>query len=171
MVTGDGDAAQPHAAGLAATRSRRLVLAALRDRHVPASANDIHDALRTMSLPISLTTVYRVLHLFAQTGLAHLFADDEHRYRLCTAAPHAHLICQRCRAVSEEPAETVRRWLRPANDRGFEVDVEHMSVPGVCGPCRAQRSRRWSASTHADDEYRPPQLHAVPVPAAMPVRA
>jgi Fur family ferric uptake transcriptional regulator len=138
MADPDGEAARLRSLGLGVTGPRRLVLAALRGRSVPASAGEVYDALRAGNARIALTSVYRVLHLFAQEGLVHVFVGDEQRYRLCTGEAHVHLVCARCGAVREEPADRARRWLRPASVNDFEVDVEHATLYGICGLCRTQ---------------------------------
>jgi Fur family ferric uptake transcriptional regulator len=151
MADPDREAARLRSLGLGVTAPRRLVLAALRGRSVPASAGEVYDALRAGKARIALTSVYRVLHLFAQEGLVHVFVGDEQRYRLCTGGSHAHLVCERCGAVREEPADNARRWLRPASIQNFEVDVEHTTLYGVCGLCQARPDpqQRPAASTGA----------------------
>jgi Fur family transcriptional regulator, ferric uptake regulator len=136
MVASDGEATRLRAFGLAVTGPRRLVLAVLEGRTVPASAGEVYDELRAGQARIALASVYRVLRLFAQEGVVHTFVGDEQRYRLCAGGPHVHLVCERCGAVREESTDRARRWLWPEGVHDFEVDVEHTTLYGVCGLCQ-----------------------------------
>jgi Fur family ferric uptake transcriptional regulator len=120
-------------AGLSPTMPRRRVLEALDGQAMPVSAGDLYTILRASGAEIGLTSVYRILHVFVDKGLAHAFAGTEQRYRTCVSVPHAHLVCRSCGLVIEEPADNARRWLP---DVDFEIDVDNVSVYGVCGPCR-----------------------------------
>jgi Fur family ferric uptake transcriptional regulator len=109
------------------------VLEALDGQAMPVSAGNLYAILRAAGAGIGLTSVYRILHVFVEKGLVHAFAGSEQRYRTCVSVPHAHLVCRSCGLVIEEPADNARRWLP---DVDFEIDVDNVSVYGVCGPCR-----------------------------------
>jgi Fur family ferric uptake transcriptional regulator len=127
------------AAGLAVTGPRRAVYQLLAGRERPASAADIHDLLRTSGSRLGLTSVYRVLRAFTASGIVHVFAGDEQRFRICDRSPHAHLVCEECGRVIERPADTVRQWLAPAaRDADFVPNVERSDVYGRCGQCRPE---------------------------------
>jgi Fe2+ or Zn2+ uptake regulation protein len=97
----------------------------------------VYDDLRAAGAQIALTTVYRTLQLFARLGLVHSFAGTEQRYRLCSGTSHAHLVCEGCQAVFEQPVGTVMRWLSASGAHEFEIDLEHTTVYGTCGTCRS----------------------------------
>ena len=122
--------------------SRRLVLATLTGAAAPLSANDVYDALRSGSSRVALTTVYRVLHLLTRVGLVHSFAGPEQRYRLCSGVPHLHLVCEGCHAVVEQPVQPVTHWLDGSAARGFDIDLEHTTVYGLCVDCQRRVNRR-----------------------------
>jgi Fur family ferric uptake transcriptional regulator len=127
------------AAGLAVTAPRRAVYQALAGRERPVSAADIYDLLRTSGARLGLTSVYRVLHSFASTGVVHVFPGEEQRFRICDPTPHAHLVCEACGRVIERPADTVRHWLAPAaREADFVPNVERSDVYGRCGRCHPQ---------------------------------
>jgi Fur family ferric uptake transcriptional regulator len=124
-------------AGLTATGQRRAVYAALAAQERPASASAIHHLLNGDGLGIGLSTVYRTLHAFADAGIAHVFAGDELRYRICAPTPHTHLVCERCGLVIERPTDAVQHWLTPAGDpTDFIANIEHSDVYGACSRCR-----------------------------------
>jgi Fur family transcriptional regulator, ferric uptake regulator len=125
------------AAGLAVTAPRRAVYQVLAGRERPVSAAEIYDLLRASGSRLGLTSVYRVLHSFSASGLVHVFAGQEQRFRICDRAPHAHLVCEACGRVIERPAEAVRQWLAPAaREADFVPNAERSDIHGVCRRCR-----------------------------------
>lgn len=136
VTADDGAARALRAAGLAVTAPRRAVYQVLAGRERPLSAGDVFDVLRAGGSKQGLTSVYRVLHAFVASGLVHVFAGDEQRYRICRRTPHAHLICEHCGRVAERPAEVARRWLAPvAHEADFVPNVERSDLYGRCGRC------------------------------------
>ncbi|MEN3360270.1 MAG: Fur family transcriptional regulator, ferric uptake regulator [Mycobacteriales bacterium] len=136
-VSADEAAARAlRAAGLAVTAPRRAVYQVLAGRERALSAGDVFDVLHAGGSKQGLTSVYRVLHAFVVSGLVHVFAGDEQRYRICRRTPHAHLICEHCGRVVERPAEMARRWLAPvAHEADFVPNVERSDLYGRCGRC------------------------------------
>jgi Fur family ferric uptake transcriptional regulator len=128
-------------AGLTVTGPRREVYQALAGHARPLSAGEVFDLLRARGSRLGLPSVYRVLHSFAAAGIAHVFAGEEQRFRVCAPGAHAHLVCQECGRVIERPADTVRGWLAAARwDADFVPDVERSDLYGVCGRCRPAAS-------------------------------
>lgn len=133
--------------GLGITRPRVLVLAALRGRARPVTAQDLHWELGTQlrlggsgsKIP-GLTTVYRVLAVLAERGVLHCFHRDggtTTTYRLCRPARHHHLVCRCCGQVQEQPARAMDDWItRPAAPDGFAVEEYHAELVGLCATCR-----------------------------------
>jgi len=133
-------AAELRGAGLTPTAQRRAVLAELKRHDRPVTAQRIHARLQTAGSQVGMTTVYRVLSLFAEVGLVHVFAvAGERAYRQCGRAAHQHLICDRCGRVQEYDSAAAHRLLAAALDPGdFTPDPWHTDVHGVCGICRGQ---------------------------------
>jgi Fur family ferric uptake transcriptional regulator len=125
------------AAGLTVTVPRRAVYAVLASRDRPATAAEVSELLDARGFRVGMTSIYRALHAFVRVGIAHRFTGEEWRFRICSASPHAHLVCDACGRVIERPAEVVRGWLAPAHDDAdFVVNAERSDVYGVCGRCR-----------------------------------
>jgi Fur family transcriptional regulator, ferric uptake regulator len=100
------------------------------------SAGEVFDLVRAGGARLSLPTVYRVLHAFAAVGIVHVFAGGEQRFRICDPAPHAHLICEDCGRVIEQPAGVAAAWLAPARQAAdFVPNVERSDLYGRCGRC------------------------------------
>jgi Fur family ferric uptake transcriptional regulator len=106
------------------------------------SAQDIYALLRSQGQPIGLSTVYRHLQAFADSGLADVIhnPDGETIYRFCgtTAdkAHHHHLVCRNCGRAEEVEGRAVERWAAAVAEKHGYVDVAHtIEVFGLCHDC------------------------------------
>ncbi|KAB1915640.1 Fur family transcriptional regulator [Micromonospora sp. AMSO31t] len=128
---------QLRAAGLLPTTQRRAVLALLVGRSRPLTAQAVHAELASTVGGVGLTTVYRALHTLADAGLLHTFdLDGQRAYRHCGAAPHQHLICDRCDAVLECPPDVVASWLSELHHHtGFTPHADRLDLRGICAAC------------------------------------
>ncbi|HVM15232.1 MAG TPA: Fur family transcriptional regulator [Egibacteraceae bacterium] len=124
-------------AKLRATRQRRTVLEALRERPDAVTAQDLHMELRQAGESIGLTTVYRTLTALADAGFLDTFTrQGEQAFRLCGDAHHHHLVCETCNRVEEIAADEVERWVREvATRRGYEVTGHRADIFGICPAC------------------------------------
>ncbi|QOC93430.1 Fur family transcriptional regulator [Micromonospora craniellae] len=129
--------AQLRRAGLSSTTQRRAVLTLLVGRLRPLTAQEVHAELNSSGQHIGLTTVYRALHSLAGVGLLHTFElGGQRAYRHCGAAPHQHLICTRCDAVSECPPGIVATWLNDLHQHtGFVPHPDRLDLRGTCATC------------------------------------
>lgn len=125
-----------HARGYRLTPQRQLVLEAVRRlRH--ATPEDIASEVRRTAAGVNITTVYRTLELLEELGLithAHL----DHRAPAYHVADneHLHVVCRMCHTVSDVPADIVTDVVRRMNtERGFTVDVGHITLFGTCSAC------------------------------------
>jgi len=132
-------------AGLPVSRPRRLVLAVLRGRDRPVTAQDLHWELKLGTRAASarrrapgLSTVYRILALLADHKLVHCFArDGQTAYRLCAPGRHDHLWCRCCGRVQEHAGGPTPEWVpRLVTDHGFAADDYRTEVVGLCVSCR-----------------------------------
>lgn len=124
-------------AKLRATRQRRTVLDALRERPDAVTAQDLHMELRQAGESIGLTTVYRTLTALADAGFLDTFTrQTEQAFRLCGDAHHHHLVCETCNRVEEITADEVERWVSEvASRRGYEVTGHRAEIFGICPAC------------------------------------
>lgn len=124
-------------AKLRATRQRRTVLEALRERPDAVTAQDLHMELRQAGESIGLTTVYRTLTALADAGFLDTFTrQGEQAFRLCGDAHHHHLVCETCNRVEEIAADEVERWVSEvATRRGYEVTGHRADIFGICPAC------------------------------------
>lgn len=124
-------------AGLRATRQRRTVLGALRDRQDAVTAQDLYAELRAADERVGLTTVYRTLTALADAGFLDTFVrDGEQAFRLCSEDHHHHLVCELCNTVVELESDQVEQWVSSvARRRGFRVTGHRADIFGVCADC------------------------------------
>lgn len=129
------------AAGRRLTPQRQQVLDAV-ERLGHASPERIVDAVAEAGgAPMALSTVYRSLEALQDLGLVtHTHVD--HRvpsYHLTSHATHIHVVCRECGSVGEAPVDVAEEFVaRLDRSLGFEADVTHAAVHGLCRTCRKQ---------------------------------
>jgi Fur family ferric uptake transcriptional regulator len=137
---------------LQVTRPRLLVLAALRGRERPVTAQDLHQELASRlrqsgtgrAVP-GVTTVYRALTALADRGVLHCFAQGRAvtAYRLCPPVRHLHLLCRSCGRVQEQPpVPAMERAAAQVTTSGFTVEDYRGELVGLCAWCQPDSARR-----------------------------
>ena len=131
------------ASGKRMTVQRRLVLEALQRARHHTTAEDIAARIRRQHPQIDPSTVYRNLEALEQLGyVTHThFEDRVTRWHLAGEHRHGHLICRSCGAEFEVPMsllEPLARRLRA--EHGFEADLAHSAVVGICRTCASVSS-------------------------------
>lgn len=91
--------------------------------------------------PMALSTVYRSLEALQGLGLVtHTHVD--HRvpsYHLTTHATHVHVVCRQCGSVAEAPTSVADELVARLDQQlGFDADVTHAAIHGLCRTCRKQ---------------------------------
>jgi Fur family ferric uptake transcriptional regulator len=125
--------------GFRLTPQREMVLAVLHKIEGFATAEEIYERVSAISTSVNLSTVYRTLELLEDFNLVANVdpGDGQRRYELLGLhGPHIHLICQACGKIIGVELDAVRPFaahLKAAY--GFDVDLEHLSIPGLCREC------------------------------------
>jgi Fur family ferric uptake transcriptional regulator len=125
--------------GLRLTPQREMVLSVLHDVEGFATVDEIHQRVQQISTSVDLSTIYRTLDLLQEFDLVACVdpGDGQRRYELLGVhGPHLHLVCEACGAVIGAPydlANSLGAALQKAY--GFQADLEHLSVPGLCADC------------------------------------
>jgi Fur family transcriptional regulator, ferric uptake regulator len=123
--------------GYRLTAQRQLVLEAVA-RLGHATPEDICVEVRSTAHAVNISTIYRNLELLEELGLvahAHL-NHGAPTYHATTEEPHVHLVCSRCDAVEPVSTELVADVVaRLGRERGFQVDVRHVTFSGLCRDC------------------------------------
>lgn len=128
-------------AGYRLTPQRLLIVQALRHggRHMSAAA--IAEEVHRVHPYVDLSTVYRTLDVLKRMRLVTStdMGSGDVLFEWAPEAPHHHLICSACGHVDEIGPEYFRPLERQLREElGFEADMHHFAVFGVCRVCRAR---------------------------------
>ncbi len=87
------------------------------------------------------STVYRTLDVLEELGFirhAHR-ADGREEFHVLPATEHGHIHCSDCGRSWDLEAPEARALVNAMRrDRGFQVDLSHLSVSGQCAECAAR---------------------------------
>ena len=131
-------------AGGRVTAPRRAVLDALLSGGDHPTAEDLAARVREVHPDVAVSTIYRILEHLEDLGVlvhVHLghgpavyhFADDT----------HVHLVCRACGHTTPLPAAAARSIARNVlNASGFQADLAHFSITGVCEACTTSSADR-----------------------------
>lgn len=127
--------------GFRLTPQREMVLSAMHQMQGFVTADEIYERVRAVSSAVDISTVYRTLDLLHEFRVIATVdtGDDQRRFRLSDAEnPCAHLVCRACgEVIAVDPAQIRSFELSLMERHGFEIDLSHLSVPGLCRNCRA----------------------------------
>ena len=125
--------------GYRVTPQRQLVLEAVARLH-HATPEEIAASVQQTAKGVNISTIYRTLELLDSLGLVahtHLHHGAP-TYHLASEAGHVHLVCQNCGKIGEAGREEVAPLTTVLEDKhGFETNVSHLTVFGLCNDCRA----------------------------------
>ena len=125
--------------GFRLTPQREMVLSVLHEIEDFATADEIYGRVSELSSSVDISTVYRTLELLQDF---HMVAsvdpgDGQRRYELLGLhGQHFHLVCRACGKIIGVEPEAIEAFATQIKDQyEFELDVEHLSVPGLCETC------------------------------------
>jgi Fur family ferric uptake transcriptional regulator len=127
-----------HARGLRWTPQRRILIDVLSraDGHVTGA--ELVERCRAVDPATTPSTVYRTLDVLEELGIvrhAH-GADGREEFHVLPEADHGHLHCLGCRQTWEiEAGEAATLVAALDADRGFVVELSHLSISGLCRGC------------------------------------
>lgn len=125
------------------TRQGRAVRDALCAAAGFRSAQDVYAALRAQGDAVGLSTVYRHLQSFADSGVVDVIhtPEGETTYRYCGASGgghHHHLVCRDCGRTEEIEARAIERWAGSVAEKHGYTEVDHtVELFGRCAACSA----------------------------------
>ncbi len=152
------------ARGLRWTPQRRVLVEVLSrtDGHVTGS--ELVERCRELDPGTIPSTVYRTLDVLEELGvLSHSHgADRREEFHVLPDSEHGHLYCQRCGAqwelAADDPA-VIASVEAFARQRGFAVNVSHLSMIGRCASCLAATDAPTGDATMADPSTLPDPTH------------
>jgi Fur family ferric uptake transcriptional regulator len=136
-VASDALAAVLRQRGLRLTAQRQLVLEAVYALG-HATPDQVHAKVAETAAGVNISTVYRALELLEDLGLVthtHL-SHGAPTYHAAHEDQHVHLVCRGCGRIDEvQPGVLDGVTAALSRDRGFSVDVGHVSFFGQCKEC------------------------------------
>ena len=106
-------------------------------------ADEVWSLAKVQHPYVDLATVYRTLQFLKRIGVVtevvignklHFEMTDQHN-------PHHHLVCSSCEAVyTLSPDYLVEFSHRLAQEFGFSVDLENLTIGGKCSQCSRDTS-------------------------------
>ncbi len=103
------------------------------------SASQLYDQLRSQFSTTSIATVYKTLNLLKDLDevLELGFSDDDNRYDGNRPYPHPHLVCIRCRRITDPVIDGADTLLHKVADvSGYEVIGHRLDFFGLCPVCK-----------------------------------
>jgi Fur family ferric uptake transcriptional regulator len=122
------------------TPQRQLILDAVAELHGHVSADQVYQRVARAFPDVNISTVYRTLEVLEELGVVRHthFHDGVAQYERTDAAQHHHLVCSRCGAESELDLDVLQPLAEELKRRyGFEADLAHSAIVGVCRQCAA----------------------------------
>ena len=125
--------------GYRLTPQRLIILATVAEGDGHMGVDEIFQSAKTAYPYMDIATVYRTLHLFRNLGVVTEVAiGDRLHYEITDPrGGHHHMVCKECNGafnLSPHYLEEFRDTL--SKEFGFEPDLEHFAVVGVCAGCR-----------------------------------
>ena len=125
--------------GYRLTPQRLIVLSIVADGDGHMGVDEIFQSAKAAYPYMDVATVYRTLHLFRNLGVVTEVAiGDRLHYELTDPlGGHHHMVCRVCDGafnLSPHYLEEFRNTL--SQEFGFEPDLEHFAISGVCAGCR-----------------------------------
>jgi Fur family transcriptional regulator, ferric uptake regulator len=128
--------------GLRWTPQRRLLIEVMAETDGHITAAELVERCRAADPETTPSTIYRSLDVLEELGLIrHCHGvDGREEFHVLPQTLHGHLFCESCGGswdIEASEAAALTRALR--RERGFELDLSHLSVVGRCADCAAAR--------------------------------
>lgn len=135
--------------GYRLTPQRLIVLSIVAEGDGHMGVDEIFQSAKTAYPYMDVATVYRTLHLFRNLGVVTEVAigDRLHYEFTDSLGGHHHMVCRVCDGafnLSPHYLEEFRNTL--SQEFGFEPDLEHFAISGVCAGCRDSNLKQESSA-------------------------
>jgi Fur family ferric uptake transcriptional regulator len=131
------------ARGYRMTPQRRAIVAEIMRAEGHISPQAVARRVRQRLPEVNASTVYRTLELLEDLGIvSHAHLERGAEYHRVGEEAHVHLVCSNCGRDDElslSETERLRRLVRKHN--GFDPDLAHFAISGLCAECRAAAAR------------------------------
>jgi Fur family transcriptional regulator, ferric uptake regulator len=130
--------------GLRMTPQRRAIVFEVMRTQGHIAPADVARKVQGEMPGVNASTVYRTLALLEEIGvLSHAHLESGAEYHRTEEAGHVHLTCSSCGAeddLSIDEAQALQKLVE--RHRGFEPDLTHFAISGLCATCQRTRVRR-----------------------------
>jgi len=127
--------------GLRMTPQRRAIVAEIMRTRGHISPTALARKVQEEMPGVNASTIYRTLSLLEEIGvLSHAHLEGGAEYHRAEEAGHVHLTCSNCGAeddLSIEEADALVHLIE--RHHGFEPDLTHFAIGGLCADCRNAR--------------------------------
>lgn len=126
------------ARGMRWTPQRRVLVEVILAAEGHVTGAELVEGCRARDPDTTASTVYRTLDVLEEIGLIRHShgADGREEFHVLPAAEHGHLRCEGCGAAWEIGEDEARRLTATlAAERGFRVDLSHLTIVGRCAGC------------------------------------
>jgi Fur family peroxide stress response transcriptional regulator len=121
------------------TPQRVALLRLLASSEGHPSASQLYDRLKDQFPTTSPGTIYKTLNLLKDLDevLELGFSDDDNRYDGNKPYPHPHLICIRCRKITDPEVSLAQGLIQEvAQQSGFQLVGHRLDFYGLCPDCQ-----------------------------------
>lgn len=121
------------------TPQRLAILKILAASNGHPSVDKIFDQVKLDFPTTSLATVYKTVTLLKELGevLELGFPDGSNRYDGNKPYPHPHMVCLKCKRISDPDLQSVEELTREAEQKtGFDILSHRLDFFGICPDCR-----------------------------------
>jgi Fur family ferric uptake transcriptional regulator len=129
--------------GLRMTPQRRAIVFEVMRTQGHISPADVARKVQGEMPGVNASTVYRTLALLEEIGvLSHAHLESGAEYHRAEEAGHVHLTCSSCGAeddLSIDEAQALQKVVE--RHHGFEPDLTHFAISGLCAACQRNRGR------------------------------
>jgi len=128
-----------HDRGLRWTPQRRALMAVLAETEGHVTGAELVERCRQRDPATIPSTVYRTLDVLEKLGIVRHGHGPNGReeYHVLPGAVHGHLHCNACGASWEIGTDEAAAVVASLDaERGFEVDLSHVTIVGRCRACR-----------------------------------
>lgn len=127
--------------GLRMTPQRRAIVSEVMRTQGHIAPTAVARQVQSEMPGVNASTVYRTLTLLEEVGvLQHSHLESGAEYHKADEAQHVHLTCSHC---GRDDALSIREAVKLATliraHHGFEADLTHFAITGLCADCAAGR--------------------------------
>ena len=142
--------------GIKNTVQRKLVFAILEGENRPLTADEIYVKLKEKKETSSLSTIYRILEVFAEKGLilkTSIFNEKKFTFEINRLEHKHYLICAKCNKNIEIegcPLEKLEAAL--TKKTRYKIVGHKLDIYGYCPECQEKLEHESETEVHSEKE-------------------